>query len=155
MPKNTKQKKKKNLQANNTPALSVTWEEIAHQAHQCVEEFQLEKAVDLYFRALQLNPQNCELMDTVSDILMQLGRVDEAYNLLEQSIKLAPAANGVKWMLYAQLNRGEGAVMAYNEGIKLFTKVIEEMTLKSPTNVRITSRAKVENVLTSFRLFFK
>ena len=88
-------------------------------------------ASKFYQKALQMEPQNTNLMDALADVLLQLGQSNDALNLLIQSTSIAPNENPYKWMFLAQLQSGIDAVDSYNRGINLLLTIISDTDSKS------------------------
>lgn len=101
-------------------------ERLLQQAQEALAAIQLEDAIDLYLQALQLQPENTNIMDALADIYLQVGEAETALTLLRQSIALAPETNGVKWMFLAQLIAGKESLEAYKKGIEVLVKTLQE-----------------------------
>lgn len=99
----------------------TTANEFIITAQKAIESLDFDEAIELYKKALQLEPANTNTMDALADLLLQVGDVDAAFELLQRSTTLAPETNGIKWMYLAQLLRGEESVQAYQKGIRLLT----------------------------------
>jgi thioredoxin-like negative regulator of GroEL len=107
---------------------NVTVEELVEQAQEAISLVQLETAVELYEQALQLQPQNTDLMDALADVCLQIGDTNKALELLRVSTSAAPTSNGIKWMYLGQLLSGLESVNAYNTGINIFSSQINTLT---------------------------
>lgn len=107
---------------------NVTVEDLVEQAQEAISLVQLETAVELYEKALQLQPQNTDLMDALADVCLQIGDTNKSLELLRVSTTMAPTSNGIKWMYLGQLLSGLESVNAYNTGINIFSSQINSLT---------------------------
>lgn len=115
---------------------TVTVHQLVLDAQQAAENFEVEKAVELYRRALKLEPNNYNLMDALADLCLQVGEADYALHLLTQSTNNSPESNPIKWMYLAQLLRGEDAVRAYRTGIDLLSRELQNNPANESKDLR-------------------
>ncbi|MEJ2593552.1 MAG: tetratricopeptide repeat protein, partial [bacterium] len=87
----------------------------------------LEKALDLFRQALDLNPNDAASQYEYGRILMALGRNDEAILSAKKAIELDPDNKWYK-VLYANLSKATGA---YEE----YVRVYEELTTRYPNDL--------------------
>lgn len=59
-----------------------TVEDLIEQANNALNKFQPELAAKFYKRAIEMSPNETNLMDAYADVLLQLGEVKEAYELV-------------------------------------------------------------------------
>lgn len=78
-----------------------------------------EAALSHFEKALDLEPNNTNVMDAIAEVLLQVGEQEEALRLLIQSTTLAPTENPTKWFNLAQLRNGTDAHHCYASGIEL------------------------------------
>lgn len=125
MPRPRQHPKNKKNAGQKKRSTTQTVQELIAAAQEATENLQVEEAIDLYQRALVLEPSNYNLMDALADLCLQVGDAEEAFRLLSISTEKAPQTNPIKWMYYAQLCKGEDAVRAYRTGIDFLTKQLE------------------------------
>ena len=105
---------------------TFTVDDLISKANDALNKLQPDLACKFYQKALQMEPQNTNIMDALADVLIQLGQSSEALNLLTQSTLIAPNENPYKWMFLAQLQTGIDAMESYNRGIILLTSVTND-----------------------------
>ena len=105
---------------------TFTVDDLISKANDALNKLQPDLACKFYQKALQMEPQNTNVMDALADVLIQLGQSSEALNLLTQSTLIAPNENPYKWMFLAQLQTGIDAMESYNRGIILLTSVTND-----------------------------
>ena len=104
---------------------------LLEQGNQALSSMELELAKSFFSRALELAPSDTNIMDSLSDVCIQLGELDMAKSLLDESVKIAPNTNPYKWMVYGQLQSGFDAVSSYKKGIEALSLLLtaEEVRL--------------------------
>jgi tetratricopeptide (TPR) repeat protein len=98
---------------------------ILAQAEEALAHIDLDTAKARYIQALQLEPTNTKLMDTLAELLLQLGEIEDAYLVLKKSIELAPTENGMKYLSFAQLHNGEDALRLYRSSVDLLSVALQ------------------------------
>jgi tetratricopeptide (TPR) repeat protein len=104
---------------------------LVEQGMKALSKLQPELAASFFERALSLEPDNTDIMDGYADILLQIGRMDEALHLLRRSTSLAPQDNCFKWFFLAQLLNGRDALVAYTAGIRYINELLSSTHDKS------------------------
>lgn len=104
---------------------AVSVESLLEKALEAMQSVQLEEAADFYERALAMQPSNTDIMDSLADVCIQLGNMQRALALLNESITAAPQSNGTKWLYLAQLLPGQQAVGSYQTGIQILESHLE------------------------------
>jgi len=66
-----------------------------------------------------MEQENTKIMDAAGEILAELGRTDEAKQMLLRSIQLAPDGPADKYLNLAQLMDGQAALAMYRRGIDI------------------------------------
>ena len=89
-------------------------------------EFNYDKAIESFEKVLQLDENNTETMDLLSECLLEQGQIERAYELLQKSIKISPTNSYIKWFTLAELSKGQESITYYLKGIDLLKK--EEST---------------------------
>ena len=67
------------------------------------EELDLDKAVALYDEGIQRFPNDTVILDSYTDLLLQLDSTEKARSLIERSIQLNPNNEGRKYLNYAEM----------------------------------------------------
>lgn len=104
-----------------------SFDDFIFAAQTAIENMEVEQAVHYYSRALSMQPDNYDTMDALADLQLQVGNVDSAFELLKTSTTNAPDRNGIKWMYFAQLCKGEESVKAYQKGIEILSRQVSEL----------------------------
>lgn len=128
------QKKKKSLRKETTTPTSV--ESLIEQGNTALTALDLDLAYKSFDQALQLDSNDTNIMDALADVCMQLGDLEKAFGLLQQSTAQAPSENPFKWMFLAQLQNETESVESYQTGIhylKEILNVTEDSTAKELT----------------------
>lgn len=106
---------------SNKKVKTFTVDDLISKANEALNKLQPDLACKFYQKALEMEPQNTNLMDALADVSIQIGQSNEALTLLKQSTLLAPNENPYKWMFLAQLQSGIDAIESYNRGISLLS----------------------------------
>ncbi|GAB5365165.1 hypothetical protein AAMO2058_001033600 [Amorphochlora amoebiformis] len=89
------------------------------KAESLLQSNELDKALRILEDVHRRFPRRTDALDKMAEIKLETGRPDQAREILEKSIEIAPATSHEKWLTYAQLLSGEQAASAYREGIRL------------------------------------
>ena len=81
------------------------------------ESLQLEKAVQVYDEGIRRFPNDTVILDAYTDLLLQLDQQPKAKQLIERSIQLNPNKEGLKYLNYAEMLRGQESLQMYKKGI--------------------------------------
>lgn len=65
-----------------SPSLGGTAEELLAKARECVDTLRPDEAVKFFRLALKKRPQDVTILDDFSEVLMDLGEVGDAYEVL-------------------------------------------------------------------------
>lgn len=125
MEKRTTKKKTKKA-ASAKPAVAHTPEALVEQGNIALSSMKIELAAQFFSKALELSPDDTNIMDALSDVLLQMGDQNLALELLQRSTSMAPSANPYKWCYLAQLQTGEDALLSYRTGINLLAGQLAE-----------------------------
>lgn len=124
-PKSHSKKNGSNKKKSNENLLNA--EEYLNLAQELINSFQLEKAIDLYEKALTLEPENTNIMDGLADLYLQIGEQEKGRELLSQSTSIDPDRNPIKWLYLAQLTSGLDSLKFYQTGISLLSQTIDTL----------------------------
>lgn len=91
--------------------------ELVAKAEALVDQCQPELAVQFFEKALQQEPNNTALLDSVGELSTELDNPERALSAFNQSVALAPAQNPAKYFYLAQLVTGEQAEQYTTQGI--------------------------------------
>ena len=105
-----------------SPLNSETPTQYFQQGQQAVAAGQLEKAVTLYKKAIEVNPNLALYHQSLGDILAQIGKWEEAATVYEKAIELKPNSAFYHYNLgNIQVKQGqlEQAIASYSQTIKI------------------------------------
>eukprot|EP00172_Hildenbrandia_rubra_P002162 Plantae.Rhodophyta-Hildenbrandia_rubra.ctg28445.p1 GENE.Plantae.Rhodophyta-Hildenbrandia_rubra.ctg28445~~Plantae.Rhodophyta-Hildenbrandia_rubra.ctg28445.p1 ORF type:complete len:359 (-),score=76.00 Plantae.Rhodophyta-Hildenbrandia_rubra.ctg28445:567-1643(-) len=92
-------------------------------SHGHEEEGNYMAAIDSYKSALKIDPSSIEAIDGCSCALLEVGGVDEALKLLDQSIALVPEQNPQKYFTLGQMKEPSAdTIRLYRKGIEIATR---------------------------------
>ena len=99
------------------------------KAEQLMASFNYELAQKFLERAVEQEPNNCQALDLLGDLLLHSGDIENALAVLRRSIELEPDASAEKYMNFGQAVGGDDAVAAYQKGIELMQRDLSQMTV--------------------------
>lgn len=97
-------------------------EALCRRARQLASDGRIEKALKLYVKVLEGDPDNSGAMDAAAELLAELGDVEGAKALLDRSIELAPEEDHAKFVLLGHLEHGQSALAAFEKGLALLMR---------------------------------
>lgn len=101
------------------------------EINKLIENFDFEGAKNLLQKKLNENPNNTEVIDTLSEVLMNLADTENAIKLIKYSISLEPDKNAEKYMTMGQLSENcRASLQNYEKGVKIFLNELK--TEKNP-----------------------
>ena len=81
--------------------------------------YDLDAALKFYEKAVQLEPDNTDLLDAAGELCVEAGRSDDARKLFARSVELKPQENSCKYMNLGMLAAGPDALNFYRKGMEL------------------------------------
>ncbi|KNB41575.1 hypothetical protein JH06_4976 [Blastocystis sp. subtype 4] len=101
-------------------------------AQENIDTMKWKNALVFLKQALNIEPENVTVIDTMASVLMELGETDDAFPLLVKSAQMDPEHNFEKWMNLGQLQvifvgSGNDAVTCYRKGIQLLEGEISQL----------------------------
>ena len=123
-PERSKKGKKKPVKKDGGNTREYTPEMLIEQGNVALGNMQLELAAEFFNRALNLSPDDTNIMDALADVMIQLGEQEKALELLLKSTQSAPTVNPYKWFFLGQLQLEFDAVKCYRTGIQILMSVI-------------------------------
>eukprot|EP01125_Pyxidicula_operculata_P021385 TRINITY_DN8205_c0_g1_i1.p1 TRINITY_DN8205_c0_g1~~TRINITY_DN8205_c0_g1_i1.p1 ORF type:complete len:326 (-),score=79.94 TRINITY_DN8205_c0_g1_i1:45-989(-) len=106
------------------------------KAEECIEKFDYDGAVKIYKNALKTNSNNPEILDALGDVLLLMGDVQQAKQVLSISLRLSPNAGASKYLNMGQITEGKESLKFYAKGIELLKS---EMTKQDPETRKIST----------------
>ncbi|XP_076327475.1 uncharacterized protein LOC143234197 isoform X1 [Tachypleus tridentatus] len=107
---------------------SSTVEKLLEKADSSISSFEYELARKFCERALEMDSENVQALETLSGVLLELGDLEGGYNALLKSVELSPDHSHSKYFSLGQLSEGLQALDYYQRGIDLLSKTVEGLS---------------------------
>lgn len=104
--------------------------DLLEKARSCQENYDYDMAKRYCNRAMEMEPENVEVLENIGSIYMDFGDWDSAKELFERCVNLSPNTGYQKYMYLGQVNVAQDAVNYFNKGIELMIKELNSL----PTN---------------------
>ncbi|CAN7943990.1 unnamed protein product [Ixodes pacificus] len=131
----TKRASKKNETKENKHAESSV-QELLSMVESAMDELQFDQARQLGERALRLEPDNLKTLDVLSGLLLEMGDVAGASQLLQRMIELEPNDGFRKYLSMGQLCDGKESLRHYSKGVEILQRLLGEKQGASAEAVR-------------------
>ncbi|XP_065187662.1 uncharacterized protein LOC135818229 [Sycon ciliatum] len=105
-------------------APKYTVEDLLVKIDGLMETFEFEAAQQFCERALQINPNHPQLLDTTAAILLELGNPDQAYEVLCRAVEISPDVGHVKYMYLGQMCAGMEGAQHYIKGLSIMESLL-------------------------------
>eukprot|EP00656_Telonema_subtile_P020998 TRINITY_DN22045_c0_g1_i1.p1 TRINITY_DN22045_c0_g1~~TRINITY_DN22045_c0_g1_i1.p1 ORF type:complete len:306 (-),score=103.04 TRINITY_DN22045_c0_g1_i1:109-1026(-) len=106
-------------------------------AEECTARCEYDEALTHYEKALTMEPENARLLDAAAEVLLELGQVDQARQVLTRSVQLEPTGSYVPYMYLAQLSQGVDALACFERGVALITTEIQSASEEAGVPLRV------------------
>ncbi|KAI9594479.1 hypothetical protein BDF19DRAFT_386395 [Syncephalis fuscata] len=100
---------------------TLTVEELLGKVRGYIEECETELAFQCCQHALDLEPDNLDVVEASAVVATELGLLDEAHDLWLRSIELEPNKGHEKYLCLGQLSVGPDAVQYYEKAVERMT----------------------------------
>ncbi|EAL61937.1 hypothetical protein DDB_G0291013 [Dictyostelium discoideum AX4] len=120
-------KGKKSTTTATTTKKELTSEEYIQQGEKYASEYHFDKALSSFENALKLDPINTLVMDTIGEILVENGDIENAKTYFLKSIKTDPEDSPSKYMNLGQLVGGDDALNCYRKGIQIMERELKQL----------------------------
>ncbi|EFA86424.1 hypothetical protein PPL_00216 [Heterostelium album PN500] len=138
--------KKAAAQQQQQPKKKLSLEELIAKADDYAQEFKLDLALKYYIEALNQSPKNSNIMDSISEVLLEMGDTETAKQYIVASIQANPNDNAAKYMNYGQLTGGQEAIKSYTKGIELMESELNDKIKKNSSNNNNNSNNNISKV---------
>jgi tetratricopeptide (TPR) repeat protein len=116
---------------------SCSVETLLAKAEDLLTKCQYELAGRFYERALEIEPTNLTALDGLGSLLLEIGELDAAREVLIRSVRLAPERGAEKYLNLAQLLNGLDAIACFRKAIELL--ITERATLVAEVRLSFSS----------------
>lgn len=120
-------------------------DDLVSRARQCVDTFELPLALKFYERALDVAPDDCEVLDATGELLVRLGEPERAVPVLRRSIELQPNEGYAKYMNLGQFLSGAEALSCYEQGLALMDAHAEVLKARRAGSSKLSKKAARAN----------
>ncbi len=96
-----------------------------------VDSLQYNEARNILLEKIQIYPNNTDILDTLSEVLIALNEVKEAIKILKKSIEIEPNKNPEKYMSLGQLSDYKISLKCYNKGIELYKEELNNIMVNT------------------------
>ena len=83
--------------------------ELLTKGREMIDQYELELGLKFYTKAQEMEPENTAIMDDRAEVMLQLGLLEDAYDVLHKSITLSPDSNASKYLNMSQVVEGSEA----------------------------------------------
>lgn len=104
-----------------------------------IDNLRYEEAKALLLERVQQYPNDVDVLDTLSEVLISLDDPKEAIKILKRSIELQPNKNPEKYMSLGQLTDYKNSLKYYKKGIELYCA---ELNALKPNDIDYESSLK-------------
>ena len=102
-----------------------TVEELQEQAFVCTQNAHYEDAEKLFRMAIDMDPRNGDLLDALGQVILELGRPQDALEVFQRSAEVDPEGSFVKYLNLGQLSEGMDSITFYNKGCEILQRRID------------------------------
>ena len=92
-----------------------------------LDSLEYEEAKNLLSQKLLIFPDNVDIIDTLSEVLIGLDQPKEAINWLKKSIELEPNKNPEKYMSLGQFSDYKNSLILYTKGVELYLQELNNL----------------------------
>ncbi|KAK8798694.1 hypothetical protein WA158_007778 [Blastocystis sp. Blastoise] len=101
-------------------------EKLLEKAAENINKLNPEAALLFCKRALDLSPNDADIMDMTAELYLECEKPELAFPLLVKSTTVAPNSNFTKWMYLAQLSEGTDSLNCLKKGSELLSLEINK-----------------------------
>jgi len=121
--------------------------ELLTKVDELTEEFNYDLALKFCEKALQIEPENIQVLETIGNVCSELGDIDHAKQYLLKAVDLQPDKGHVKYLYLGQISEGSAAVNYYKTAVTLMTTAVNESP--EDNNKTPVSKREISNVYCS------
>ena len=97
-----------------------------------IDSLRYEEAKVLLLEKIQKYPNDVDILDTLSEVLISLDESKEAIKILKRSIEIEPNKNPEKYMSLGQLTDYKNSLKHYKKGVELYCDEINSLNQNDP-----------------------
>ncbi|KXJ16984.1 probable assembly chaperone of rpl4 [Exaiptasia diaphana] len=100
-------------------------EDFLQKIEDFMDTFNYELAQKFCERALEIDSNHLELLETAGAVFLETGETEKAKKCLEHAVELSPENGHTKYMYLGQILQGQEAVQAFTKGIDIMVKTLD------------------------------
>jgi tetratricopeptide (TPR) repeat protein len=108
-----------------------------------MDSLRYEEAKALLLEKLQKYPNDVDILDTLSEVLISLDESKEAIKILKKSIELEPEKNPEKYMSLGQLSNYKISLKNFKKGLELYCNEINSLDLNDKEYLNNLKKLKI------------
>lgn len=108
-----------------------------------IDNLKYEDAKTLLLEKIQKYPNDVDILDTLSEVLISLDEPKEAIKVLKKSIELEPEKNPEKYMSLGQLSNYKNSLKLYKKGVELYCIEINTLDQNDPEYLNNLKKLKM------------
>lgn len=109
-------------------------DDLMSRVNDYIEKFEFDLAIKFCQKAISLEPNNTQVLESLGNIYTELGDVENAKMYFLQSVDGAPERGHVKYLYLGQLSEGWEAVKYYQKAIALLQNNVTESNAKQASD---------------------
>ena len=150
MGKKSKKKKLKkqvngdvNLTENGDSKMNYSVPDLMERVDQYVESFDFELAYKFCQKALELEPNNTNVIEVTGNVCAEQGELEKAKQYFLKAVKLEPDTGHIKYLYLGQISEGQEAVKYFNNAINILKLKLESIlnNTKDPGEKQMQQRS--------------
>ena len=99
--------------------------DLLSKVQELIEDFNYELALKFSEKALLIEPENTDVLETIGNVSAELGDSESAKKYLLKSVNLKPNEGHVKYLYLGQLSEGTESVEYYKKAISMMTVLLD------------------------------
>ncbi|XP_072268910.1 uncharacterized protein [Pyxicephalus adspersus] len=117
--------------AKNKTAQKYSIHQLLEKIEDYMDNFNYEMAQLFCQRALDMEPDNLDILETMGNICMELGDTDKAKQVLLRAVELSPEKGHAKYMCLGQIHCEEDALQYFHKGLTIMINTYKNQSQES------------------------
>lgn len=132
-----------NLTENGDSKMNYSVPDLMERVDQYVESFDFELAYKFCQKALELEPNNTNVIEVTGNVCAEQGELEKAKQYFLKAVKLEPDTGHIKYLYLGQISEGQEAVKYFNNAINILKLKLESIlnNTKDPGEKQMQQRS--------------
>ena len=132
-----------NLTENGDSKINYSVPDLMERVDQYVESFDFELAYKFCQKALELEPNNTNVIEVTGNVCAEQGELEKAKQYFLKAVKLEPDTGHIKYLYLGQISEGQEAVKYFNNAINILKLKLESIlnNTKDPGEKQMQQRS--------------